>query len=117
MSDIMHAELLAALKLAKNTIKYLHGPVAWEIYDKASPEMKVINAAIEKGESGTRADTPTERQWLRDRNAKLREALQDLLDEQNDAPIERHRKRWQASCDNARALLSIPSAVQPTEGQ
>ena len=36
----------AALIKAKETIHDLHGDVAWEIYDKHSPEMKQINAAL-----------------------------------------------------------------------
>lgn len=43
-------ELLEALKTAKETIRVWHGPNAWDIYDRASPEMKVINSAISKAE-------------------------------------------------------------------
>lgn len=45
-------DLLDALKTAKETIRAWHGPNAWEIYDRASPEMKVINAALLKAEGG-----------------------------------------------------------------
>ncbi|HVT36320.1 MAG TPA: hypothetical protein VHE37_12075 [Nevskiaceae bacterium] len=45
-----NAELLAALKDARETIRTWHGPVAWEIYDKESPEMKRLNSAIAKAE-------------------------------------------------------------------
>ncbi len=38
--------LRAALMEAKRTIKALHGPVAWDIYDQRSPEMKIINGAL-----------------------------------------------------------------------
>lgn len=41
-------DMLEALEKAKETIRAWHGPVAWEIYDRASPEMKMINAAIAK---------------------------------------------------------------------
>lgn len=41
-------DLLEALKTAKETIRLWHGPVSWDIYDRASPEMKAINAAIAK---------------------------------------------------------------------
>ena len=40
------AELLAALKKAKETIKAWHGKDGWIIYDQCSPEMKLINKAI-----------------------------------------------------------------------
>lgn len=40
------AELEKALKTAHSTIHAWHGPTAWDIYDRASPEMKVINAAL-----------------------------------------------------------------------
>lgn len=47
---IDQTELLAALKTAKETIRVWHGPNEWEIYDRASPEMKAINSAIAKAE-------------------------------------------------------------------
>lgn len=43
-------DLLAALKTAKETIRAWHGPNAWEIYDRVSPEMRAINDAIAKSE-------------------------------------------------------------------
>ncbi len=51
MSDIDSATKLItiarkALLKAKQTIHAFHGDVAWEIYDKNSPEMKQINEAI-----------------------------------------------------------------------
>lgn len=42
-------ELEEALKLARDTIKVWHGPNAWEIYDRASPEMEKINTALKGG--------------------------------------------------------------------
>lgn len=41
-------QLHAALLTARDTIKALHGPIAWDIYDQHSPEMKQINAALKK---------------------------------------------------------------------
>lgn len=41
-----HDQLAEALLVAKRTIRALHGENAWDIYDRASPEMKKINAAI-----------------------------------------------------------------------
>jgi hypothetical protein len=41
-------ELLTALQTAKDTIRVWHGPNAWDIYDRCSPEMMAINAAISK---------------------------------------------------------------------
>ena len=41
-------ELLDALLEAKKTIRAMHGELAWEIYEHNSPEMRKINAAIEK---------------------------------------------------------------------
>ena len=38
--------LTDALSDAKRTIKALHGPVAWDIYEAHSPEMRKINAAL-----------------------------------------------------------------------
>jgi len=38
--------LRSALMTAKDTIKALHGDVAWDIYDQHSPEMKRINWAL-----------------------------------------------------------------------
>lgn len=46
-------ELLDALKKAKETIFTLHGASGWDIYDRCSPEMKIINGAIAKAERGT----------------------------------------------------------------
>ena len=45
-------ELLEALKEAVAIIEIWHGPQAWDIYNKASPEMKRINAAIAKATGG-----------------------------------------------------------------
>ena len=39
-------QLLAALDEAVLTIKYLHGPEAWEFYWNNAPEMKRIRAAM-----------------------------------------------------------------------
>lgn len=41
-------EIERALKVAMETIRVWHGPVAWDIYDRASPEMMAINAALAK---------------------------------------------------------------------
>jgi hypothetical protein len=38
-------------------------------------------------------------------NAKLKEALQSLYDEQNGPPLIRHKESWQAAMDEAGALL------------
>ena len=38
--------LREALGTARTTIEALHGPTAWDIYDRCSPEMKAINAAL-----------------------------------------------------------------------
>jgi len=40
--------LVAALREAKETIRIWHGEPAWDIYDFQSPEMKTINAVLEK---------------------------------------------------------------------
>jgi len=37
-----------ALFCAKTTIHAFHGEIAWDIYNKHSPEMKRINDAIDK---------------------------------------------------------------------
>ncbi len=44
-------QLHAALLTARDTIKALHGPIAWDIYDQNAPEMKQINAALEKAKT------------------------------------------------------------------
>lgn len=44
--------VLAALKEARDIIRIWHGPSGWEIYDRQSPEMQRINAAIARGEGG-----------------------------------------------------------------
>jgi hypothetical protein len=41
------ARLREALEEALVTIKALHGPVAWDIYERCSPEMKRLKAALE----------------------------------------------------------------------
>ena len=41
--------LRSALMRAKDTIKALHGDIAWDIYDQHSPEMKQINHALGEG--------------------------------------------------------------------
>ena len=45
-------ELVAALKDAQETIKALHGPVAWDIYDANAPEMKRLRAALSRYQEG-----------------------------------------------------------------
>ena len=50
-ASIRLTQLHAALLTARDTIKALHGPVAWDIYDQHSPEMKQINAALEKAKT------------------------------------------------------------------
>lgn len=44
-------ELLEALRWAKKIIRSWHGEIAWDIYDKSSPEMKAINSAIDKAKA------------------------------------------------------------------
>lgn len=39
-------ELRAALTEALATIKALHGPIAWDIYEQNAPEMKRLRAAL-----------------------------------------------------------------------
>lgn len=45
-------DLAEALKKARETIHALHGDVAWEIYEKHSPEMKQIDAALAAHNAG-----------------------------------------------------------------
>ena len=40
--------LYTAVVVARQTIKALHGPVAWDIYEKHSPEMRTTDAALRK---------------------------------------------------------------------
>jgi hypothetical protein len=40
--------LVEALKDARLTIQALHGPIAWDIYEKCSPEMKRIDGALKQ---------------------------------------------------------------------
>lgn len=40
------SELVAALRVAKETIHTWHGDLAWDIYDRNSPEMMTINKAL-----------------------------------------------------------------------
>ena len=53
----INKELLEALKRAKITIREWHNinmhdnDMAWKIYDRSSPEMKIINAALAKVEA------------------------------------------------------------------
>jgi hypothetical protein len=44
--------VLAALKEARDVIRIWHGTTGWEIYDRQSPEMQRINAAIARGQGG-----------------------------------------------------------------
>ena len=44
-------QLHAALLTARDTIKALHGPVAWDIYETHAPEMKQIDAALERAKT------------------------------------------------------------------
>lgn len=50
-------------------------------------------------------------EYMRDRDRfraeveRLRAALSALFDEQNDAPLERRRKKWEAACQQAREAL------------
>ena len=47
-------DLLKELIAAKELIKFYHGDPGWDIYDKHSPEMKAINAAIAKTKGETK---------------------------------------------------------------
>jgi hypothetical protein len=47
----INLELLTALKSAKECIAIWHGSQAWDIYDRRSPEMILINTAIAKAEA------------------------------------------------------------------
>lgn len=49
-----------------------------------------------------KAELATEREKVRE----LRECLQNLVDEQNGAPLERRREQWRATMDEARAALA-----------
>ncbi len=53
---------------------------------------------------------------LESESIALRDALQELRDEQNDAPLETRRTQWQAAMDKADALLANV-AGQPTRPQ
>lgn len=48
--EALNSSLVAALKEAKLTIKILHGPTGWDIYDQRSPEMTKLNATIKAAE-------------------------------------------------------------------
>lgn len=48
-----HDELVETLKEAIGIIKIFHGPVAWDIYEKQSPEMKRFSALLVKAEGRT----------------------------------------------------------------
>lgn len=41
-------QMLRALEKAKEIIRVWHGPNAWYIYERSSPEMQEINSAIKK---------------------------------------------------------------------
>lgn len=56
-----HGSMLKALRMARAAIRALHGPVAWEIYERASPEMRTIDAALTMGAEDARAAPPTPR--------------------------------------------------------
>ena len=51
---------------------------------------------------------------LEDRNAELLAALNDLLDEQNDAPLERRREEWEAAMEAARAAILKAEKTLPS---
>ncbi len=51
-ADERVAELVDVLAEAKRTIKALHGPIAWDIYDGKAPEMKRINSTLAKHAPG-----------------------------------------------------------------
>lgn len=42
---------------------------------------------------------------LKEQNAELLAALNDLLDEQNDAPLETRRKEWESAMAKAREAI------------
>ena len=50
LSELLSAanQAVEALFCARKTIHAFHGEVAWDIYDKHSPEMKQINGAIDR---------------------------------------------------------------------
>ena len=45
-ADAQIHELTEALKIARITIKALHGPLVWDIFEQHSPEMKTIDKAL-----------------------------------------------------------------------
>ena len=49
--EAMAKELLERLKEAKNVIRLFHGELQWVIYDRLSPEMQRLNAAITRAQS------------------------------------------------------------------
>lgn len=50
---------------------------------------------------------------LREGMEIMREALQALVDEQNDAPLERRRPQWEAAMKLAREALALESQAEP----
>ena len=48
LSEWRKEEILPTLLKAKETIKALHGPTAWDIYDRNAPEMKQLNWLIQE---------------------------------------------------------------------
>jgi len=67
------------------------------------------DCAEENGRLNTlRYQAEVERDAAHQEIARLRDALEKLLDEQNDAPLERRRVQWQAAVDAGRAALSTP---------
>jgi len=57
------------------------------------------------------------RDWADDtENARLRKALEDLVDQQNGPPLVRDAEAWQAAMDQAQVVLGY-TAVEPGQEQ
>lgn len=94
------------------------GWVAIEDYDELARECAQLrlDLAQHNGNATAVLQAQHERDCAVEDVKRLSDALQVLLDEQNDAPLERRRAEWQHACDSARSALRVDvPAVRSTE--
>jgi hypothetical protein len=70
--------------------------------------LRECSQKLETELAALRDELATEREKVR----LLRSALQNLADEQNGAPLERHRDEWQLAMDEARDALAATEGAK-----
>mgnify|MGYP003509868378 CR=1 FL=1 len=81
------------------------------IFEDGHGLIMTFNEAIEIANEIDRLKA--ERGQLEKEKAELLDALSELYDNQNDAPIERHRERWEAAMAKAKTAIENAEKTLP----